>query len=181
MKTQSNKLCVLLLLVAVFAAPGIAAYVFYQHPGWLGSTKVNKGVLLEPPVVLNALKGQSKWRIVFWTPTACDARCLKQLDTLARVRLALGRKLYQVDQWLILDDQAPSLSKEAQSTIKELDFHVARLSVAEVNAMGTLFTDAKVFLADPDNYLILSYVPSGNPNDVYKDLKLLLSTTEKNG
>lgn len=181
MKKQSNKFYVLLLLVAVFAAPGIAAYLFYQHPSWLGSAKVNKGTLLNPPVLVNALTGPAKWRIVFWTPNACDTTCLKELDTLARVRLALGRKLYQVEQWLILGDNAPSLSPEAQATLKELDFHVARFSTAKINAPEYLFSDAKVFLADPNNYLILSYAPSANPDDVYKDLKLLLNTTEKNG
>lgn len=37
------------------------------------------------------------------------------------------------------------------------------------------------FLADPNNYLILSYSPQVNPDDVYKDLKLLLNTTENKG
>ncbi len=181
MKKQSNKFYVLFLLVAVFAAPGIAAYLFYQHPSWLGSAKVNKGTLLNPPVRVNALNGSSKWHIVFWTPNACDATCLKELDTLARVRLALGRKLYQVEQWLILGDKAPLLSPEAQAMLKELDFHVVQLPTAEVNAQEILFSEAKVFLADPNNYLILSYASSANPDDVYKDLKLLLNTTEKNG
>ncbi|MGC1182281.1 hypothetical protein [Legionella sp.] len=181
MKKQSNKFYVLLLLIAVFAAPGIAAYEFYQHPKWLSSTKINKGTLLSPPVVLNALKGESKWHIVFWTPNACDLACLKQLETLARIRLALGRKLYQVDQWLILDDKTPSLSQEARSMLKELDFKVAQLTAADVNAQETLFSEAKVFLADPNNYLILSYASLANPNDIYRDLKLLLTTTEKNG
>lgn len=182
MKKQLNKYYVLLLLIVMFAAPGVAAYIFYQHPAWLGSAKVNKGNFLNPPVELQVLKGHTKWGIVYWTPNECGVSCLKQLDTLARIRLALGRRLYQVDQWLILGDKVPSLSQEAKATLKALDFHVVQLSAAQVNTQGNLFADATVFLADPNNYLILSYTSSVNPDDVYKDLKLLLNTTEnKNG
>lgn len=179
MKTQSTKYYVLLLLMVMFTAPGIAAYIFYQHPSWLGSAKINKGTLLDPPVVLQALVGQTKWSIVFWSPKVCDTYCLNQLNTLARIRLALGRKLYQVDQWLILGDKTPPLSKEAKSILKELGFQVSQLPAAVAN--GTLSSEAKVFLADPNNYLILSYSSLVNPDDVYKDLKLLINTTEKNG
>jgi hypothetical protein len=178
---QANKLYVLLLLILVFAAPGIAAYVFYQHPSWLGSKKVNKGTLLESPMVFNAFKGQSKWGIIFWTPKGCDTLCLNQLDVLARVRLALGRKLYQVDQWLILGDKASSLSAKARAVVKDLNFKVRQISASELNDQKALFSDSKVFLVDPKNYLILSYPPLVEPDDLYQDLKLLLTTTEKNG
>ncbi|KTD05679.1 hypothetical protein [Fluoribacter gormanii] len=178
MKKQASKYYILVLLVVIFVAPGVAAYLFYQHPSWLGATRVNKGTLLNPPVMLNALDGTSKWRIIFWSPEACAQECMKQLNMLARVRLALGRKLYQVDQWLLLSDKASALSQEQQSYLKEIDFKVARLSAAEVSTKGTLSSETKVFIADPGNYLILSYTSQVNPNDVYKDLKLLLNTTE---
>lgn len=181
MKTQSNKYYVVLLLIIMFAAPGIAAYVFYQHPSWLGSTRVNKGTLLSPPVVLKGLEGEKKWRIVFWAPNACDSACKNQLETLAKVRLALGRKLYQVDQVLVLGDKAAALSAKEQSALKEIQFQVVQLSAAETSAHEGLLTEPKIFLADPNNYLILSYVSLVKPDDVYKDLKLLLNTTEKNG
>ncbi|WP_454782977.1 hypothetical protein [Legionella sp. WA2022007384] len=179
MKKQASKYYILVLLVVIFVTPGVAAYLFYQHPSWLGATRVNKGTLLNPPIMVNALEGKSKWRIVFWSPEACDQVCMKQLDLLARIRLALGRKLYQVDQWLLLSDKAPSLSPEQQTYLKEIDFKVAKLSAAEVVTKDALLSETNVFIADPGNYLILSYTSQVNPNDVYKDLKLLLNTTEK--
>ncbi len=177
MRKQASKYYILVLLIVLFVAPGVAAYLFYQHPSWLGA-RVNKGALLNPPVMLNTLEGKSKWRIIFWSPEACDQVCMKQLDVLARIRLALGRKLYQVDQWLLLSDKAPSLSQKQQSFLKEIDFKVAKLSAAEVITHNALLSEAKVFIADPGNYLILSYASQVNPDDVYKDLKLLLNTTE---
>lgn len=162
----------------MFAAPGLSAYLFYQHPNWLGSSSVNKGILLNPPQVLSSLDGQAKWRIVYWSPNDCDKTCLEQLDVLARIRLALGRKLYYVDQWLILGDKAAPLSDETKSLLTEQDFHVAQLSRTEQNKITALSAQPQVYLANPDNYLILSYQSQVNPDDVYKDLKLLLNTTE---
>ncbi|KTD39963.1 hypothetical protein [Legionella parisiensis] len=177
MRKQASKYYILLLLVIIFLTPGIAAYLFYQHPSWLGSSRVNKGDLLNPPIMLDVLDDKPKWRLIFWSPVACDQVCLKHLDVLARIRLALGRKLYQVDQWLLLSDKAPPLSQEQQAFLKEVDFKVAKLP-ADFIAKDTLLSEAKVFIADPGNYLILSYASQANPEDVYKDLKLLLNTTE---
>ncbi|MFA6302709.1 MAG: hypothetical protein WC627_06205 [Legionella sp.] len=174
-KKISSKFYILLLLAFLFAAPGISALWLFKHPDWLASSKLNKGKLLNPPLALETLDIQNKWRIVYWSPKTCDNACFKQLDTLARVRLALGRRLYEVDQWLILGEKAEPLNEEMQNLIKERDFHVAQLAANEEN---NLPIKAKVFLANSDKYLILSYTTAFNPDDVFKDLKLLLNTTQ---
>jgi hypothetical protein len=178
MTKRYSKYYILVLLIVLFIAPGVAAYIFYQHPSWLGSTRINKGTLLNPPILLNALEGKSKWRIIFWSPNDCGQTCMHQLDVLARIRLALGRKLYQVDQWLVLGDKASSLSEEQQVILKNIDFKVMKLSKMEEVSQNPLFKRSKVYVADPENYLILKYAAEVNPEDVYKDLKLLLSITE---
>ncbi len=178
MKTLRSKYFIIFLLALMFAAPGITAYIFFQHPSWLGSSTVNKGTLLNPPTVLNSLDDQQKWRLVLWSPNDCDKTCLTQLDMLARIRLALGRKLYNVDQWLVLGKNASSLSEETLALLREQDFHVVQLSDDEMSMMHVLSSQSKVYLANPDKYLILSYQSQVDPDDIYKDLKLLLNTTE---
>lgn len=178
MKKNLSKYYILLLLATMFAAPGIAAYFFYQHPTWLSASKVNKGTLLSPSVALKSFDGQSKWRIVFWSPDICDKACLKQLDILARVRLALGRKLYLVDQWLLLGDEPAPTNNEIKTMLKEQDLHVAQLTSDQQVKLTAVASDAKIFIVNPDNYLVLSYQSPVNPDDIYKDLKLLLNTTE---
>ncbi|KGP63023.1 hypothetical protein EP47_12920 [Legionella norrlandica] len=178
MKKQYTKYITLLILAAIFAAPGIIAYLFYQHPSWLGSSKVNKGILLSPPIAMKPFDNHVKWRIIYWSPEGCDKTCLKQLNLLGRIRLALGRKLYQVDEWLILSNKDSSVAEELKPILKEQDIHVAALPLIEMAKLTNLSSDAKIFVANPDNYLILSYQPGGNPDNIYKDLKLLLNTTE---
>lgn len=179
MKKQITKNYILLLLIIIFAAPGIAAYLFYQHPTWLSSTKVNRGVLLTPPIELDSLKAHSKWQIIFWSPDICEQSCLKQLDILARVRLALGRKLYLINQNLILGDNNSSISNKMKSVLKDQDFHLVQLTKDDKIKLGSLSPEAKIFIANPDNFLIMSYQSEVNPDDIYKDIKLLLNITEK--
>ena len=178
MKKKLSRYYVLGLLALMFAAPGIAALIFYQHPSWLGASKVNKGTLLNPPIVWNALNSkEAKWRIVFWNPQACDELCLKRVNMLARVRLALGRKLYQVEQSLVLSSDAIPLSDTVKAILKEQDFHVMYLSQQLAKPLNA--TEPQIFIANPENYLILAYKPQVNPEDIYKDLKLLLNTAEQ--
>lgn len=180
MKKKTTKYYILSLLILVFAAPGLCAYLFFSHPTWLGESRTNKGSLLTQPVKLSSVQGQEKWRIVYWTPTNCKTACLAQLDVLARVRLALGRKLYQVDQLLVLgkEGQVPTLNDAEALKVK--DFRINQLSARDTQRVKQVSEHSKIFIMNPDNYLILSYKSGVNPDDVYKDLKLLINTTESN-
>lgn len=171
---KASKYPILLLLAALFAAPGIFAYVFYQHPNWLGTKRVNKGTLLNPAVAIQALDTQSKWRLLYWSPKICSKACLAQLDTLARVRLALGRKLYYVDQWLLLGESAPALNELERGLVRSQGFHIALNAQTKLPAAMLPEDHGLIYLVDPNNYVILSYKVDVNPNDIFKDLKRLL-------
>jgi hypothetical protein len=179
MKKRAANYYVILLLIAMFAAPGVAAYLFYQHPHWLGTSRTNKGVLLTPAVALDSLNSQSKWSLVLVKKQACRKNCLQQLDLLARVRLALGRKFYQVDERLILGDKALLLKKKQAAKIKKLGVQTTVLTAAEMAHLAKLPKNMAVFIVNPDNYFVLAYPAKANPDDVYNDLKLLMNTTEQ--
>lgn len=179
MKKNSTKFGILFLLALLFAAPGITAYLFFQHPNWLGASTVNRGTFLKPPQLLTALGvHNNKWHILFWSPKDCDNACLKQLDTLARVRLALGRKLYYVDQWFVLGEKATTLTAEEKTLLHELDFQFIQLAALKDKQNHNLPAEPAVFLVNPDNYLILKYKSEVAPDDVFKDLKLLVNAAE---
>ena len=210
MKIFRYNYIVLFILGAVFAAPGIAAYLFYLHPQWLSSTTTNKGVFLDPPVLLahrderdGALHPKAldfdahntgkhavtakvldvsagpKWRLVLWSPTACEQRCLDQLDKLARIRLALGRHLYEVEPQLLIADNAEPLSPGLVSALQEQDIHVLRFPIEAQKRVPVLKSRLEIFIANPDNYLVLAYLPTVKPGDIFHDIKQLLNTTDK--
>jgi hypothetical protein len=180
MKKKITKYYTLLLLVLVFSAPGICAYLFYNHPSWLGESRTNKGMLLASPLKLSSVQSEKKWRIVYWAPTDCKHACLNQLDVLARVRLALGRKLYQVDQLLALGNEVEMPSPAMEYDLKTKDFKIEQLSAMDTKQVTHISERSKIFIMNPDNYLILSYKSGVKPEDIYKDLKLLINTNESN-
>ncbi|RMX20901.1 hypothetical protein EAS68_06180 [Legionella jordanis] len=180
MNTVKRNYLILFLLLLLFAAPGLIAYICYNHPQWLGSTQTNKGELLTPPPKFLAISQNAKWRLIFWYPGDCSSECMMQLDKVARIRLALGRRLYQVEQWLILDEQAAALSPQFASTLKEQDIAVLRLNAKSKTEMAMLESEAKIFIANPDDYLVLAYKANAKPDDIFHDLKHLLSLDKRN-
>ena len=168
---------ILLLLFLLFAAPGIAAYLFYLNPQWLSASTTNKGRLLKPPVTLLRSKGgKPQWTLMLWAPQGCEQACLKQLDKLARIRLALGRRLYDVEE-LLLATKDQVFSANFRNSLQEQAIHL--LQINPTNLKEALTTQSEIFIANPDGLLILAYSPEANPADIYHDLKHLLNTTEK--
>ncbi len=178
--TQRNSM-ILLLLALLFIAPGITAYLFYTHPHWLGAARTNKGMLLTPPVQLSQRQTDTKWRLVLWQPEGCAGDCLKQLDKLARIRLALGRHLYEIEQWLMLGREQQQLSEGLTASFKEQDIQVQYASETDGNQLRLLSSDFRVFIANPEGYLILAYGLNAKPDDIFHDIKQLLSVERKRG
>jgi hypothetical protein len=181
MTKQLSKYYVVFILLTLFTAPGVTAYLFYKHPSWLGSARTNKGVLLSQPVELTSIEGKTKWRLLFWTPKSCEQECLRQLDTLGRVRLALGRKLYQVDQMLLLGEEQPEQIAAIKKELQDKDYQISSLSARDKQQLAQLSNKPQIYIMNPDGYLVLSYNSGTKPGDVYKDLKTLLNATEIKG
>lgn len=175
MKTNNKKNAVLLALALLFAAPGLAAYLFFQHPQWLGSSTTNKGRLITPPLHLTLLgKEQNKWRLVLWNPQNCRTDCLKQVDKLARIRLALGRRLYNVEQWLLLGDKAHAFPQTLIAALQEQD-----IQFMQTNAATQLGSAAQVYIISPENYVVLAYPLATKSANIFHDLKQLVTAMDK--
>lgn len=167
----------LLLLALLFITPGVAALLYFQHPQWLEAASTNKGRLLNPPYFLEELAlGKKKWHFIIWYPQSCDTACLQTVDKLARIRLALGRRLYEVEQWLLLkeNEDTEALKKELQ----QQDIRVLSLKENE-QKYAEFDNKPEIFIANPDGYLVLAYDEAANPKDIYQDIKHLLSANGK--
>lgn len=176
MKIIKSKNIVLFLLIMVFIAPGLAAIVFYKHPQWLGSGSTNKGTLLSPAVLLPAMQSKAKWGLVLWSPKGCHRTCRQQLDKLGRMRLALGRRLYEVDQWLLTDDSSRPLSNKMIKRLHEQDIHWLRIPANTLDKPALLTNTPQVFITNPDSFLVMSYDLNARSADIFYDIKQLLNT-----
>lgn len=167
----------LILLCFVFMAPGILAFVFYNYPHLLRGMPTNRGKLIQPPIKITLPEvalTTDKWHVLVWCHEGCDSQCLTILDEMARVRLALGRRLYQVDLWLLENQNQPRCASSTLKTLSQVAVHHA---VVSPNIM--LFqAQTKIYLMDPNHFVVLEYQPRGKPSDVFQDLKHLLNTQE---
>lgn len=179
-RTRTRTKWVLLALVLLFAAPGLSALLFYEHPEWLAALPTNKGEFIQPAASLKLLDNPKEtWRMVLWCPAGCHTVCLQAFDQLARTRLALGRRLYQVDLWLLQPENTAQCSPEVKQAFEQQDVHLKTISSDEQSKIGLFEDDMKSFLVDPQDYMVLQYAQSNKPEDIFHDLKRLLSSKEQ--
>ncbi|MBA3537720.1 MAG: hypothetical protein H0T84_14110 [Tatlockia sp.] len=175
MKMTKRNYLILFLLALIFAAPGLTAYLSYRHPQWFLVNTTNKGELLNPPLLFSVIaQSKPKWRLIYWYPNACEAACLRQVDKLARIRLALGRHLYEVDEWLILAKESQQADETMEKTLREQDIHIMPISSAIVASIPVFTKKPQIFIANSEGYLVLAYKENAKPQDIYQDLKQLL-------
>ncbi len=176
---MSRNSFVLLLLALVFFAPGLAALYFYKHPQWLSGHATNRGQFVDPPRSIPSLiKSTHKWHLLLWSPDDCGDACIQKVDKLARVRLALGRRYYDVDQTLLLGRSAHPLEHQLQETLDSHHVNVVFLSDIEETDRLASSHEMRIFIANPEGFLVLSYPAAVKSDDVYSDLKQLLTTTQ---
>ncbi|MFY7698164.1 MAG: hypothetical protein ACOVQX_05065 [Legionella sp.] len=133
---------------------------------------------MHSPLVLPQLAAKRRWNLVFWSPVTCDQSCLNGLDNVARARLALGRRLYRVDSWLLLGPNAGIIPASIRTSLHEIDTHVLKLATDDRRYHNKLPKIAMTYIVDPNGFLVLSYPGDVKPNDIYHDLKQLLSSKE---
>lgn len=171
---KTKRIITLILLLTIFILPGIGALVLYKHPEWWEVVRTNKGALVNPPVAFVPVGPEDKWHMMYWYPGACDAQCEKQIDRLARLRLALGRHLYQVDLWVLVPDSTYSLDSVMMAKLKDADINLYRVKDKDLKRYPALTAKSEVYLANPDHYMVLTYQVPVKLNHMYHDLKQLI-------
>ena len=172
---RHNK-AVLFFLIILFVAPGFLAYVFYLNPSWLGNVTTNQGVFLPPNTSLHVFPDKHVYRMVLWNEGACNQDCIFELDKIARVRLALGRRYYDVESWLLQGEHSPVLSSEVQAGLLAQDIHIKRLNEHETEIIKPLEHTANLFIVAPNQHFILGFKQNSKPDEIFHDLKHLLTT-----
>jgi len=181
MTPKTRKRIGLILIMLLFAAPLIAAYVL-NAIGWRPAGTRNYGEMIQPPLDLGgarfvladgkALQWKDEdwsWTIFALTGPGCAQRCLERLDELRRVRLTLNQNAYRV-RVVVLDDALPAEKLAALSPVvaaRDADARLASLRPAAADEVAAAF-------ADPHGFLVLSYPAGYDANKLRKDLARLV-------
>lgn len=170
--------CILSVLVVIFLCPGIVAYLCYSHPQWLGKELIHHGTLLTRPVLCPGLNRDTTWRLVAWVPQSSNDLAVEAADRLAKIRLALGRRLYQTQVWLIRPASLPSILSQVQQRFNDQDIHYEQIPTTTILPKTALwFKEARMFIVNPQGYIILTYPLKASQQAIFQDLKHLLNTS----
>ena len=179
----------LLGLVAVFAAPPLLAFVFFQGVGsWFVPGTVNRGTLIEPPrpapsdglvlldgEVLPADFLERRWTLVHLAASGCKAECESALRAMREAHRALGRNRVRVQRLLLLPP--------ASSPPADTDQPVATATAAWLRSLhgpsgGGAESGDGIWLVDPRRFVVSYYPPGADRRALKDDLTRLLKLSK---
>lgn len=184
------------IMVAIFAAPVVAAWFFYLNPEYLPSGRTNRGELITPIVPLPPELGlftpegadldrrplEGKWTLTYLTGGDCSDICLDHLIAIRQIRLALGEGQLNVERLLIVTDPAATgLAADLGN-----EFEGMRVALTDVDG-GARLTDLlggessaldRIYILDPMGNLMMRYASDATAKDTLKDMERLLKASK---
>ncbi|MGA8276635.1 MAG: hypothetical protein WB784_00335 [Rhodanobacteraceae bacterium] len=178
MTRDGRKRLTLILIVLLFAAPAIAAWLLHAA-NWEPKATRNSGTLLQPAQDLKATrlvlddgsrfawKSPPDWQ---WTLLAlpgpeCAGRCTARLDELRRERLTLNQNAGRL-RVVVVDADLPATTLDALQPLVH-----ARDPDRTLNRFRALAADSvAAALVDPNGFAILTYAAGYDGNGMRKDL-----------
>lgn len=181
-------------MVAVFAAPVIAAWFFYLNPEYLPSARSNKGELIDPVVALPADLALStpdgadfprdllagKWTLVYLAGGKCDEACRNRLIAMRQIRLALGESQRSVERLLVVTDSAATdLARDldADAEFEGMKVALGGVRLPELLREGAAALD-RLYILDPMGNLMVRYAEDAPARDTLEDMEHLLKASK---
>lgn len=185
------------LLIGVFFAPLLAAFLLYYGGsyfgagGWRPPGSTNHGDLINPArplpqVALTTPSGakldsaalHGKWNLLYVGDGRCDARCREALVLTRQTRLALNDDLTRVQRlFLVTDhccDQAYFDAEHPGLLLARVDDAAGRQFLEAFPDSATVGQQGRIYIVDPLGNLMMSYSPDAPPKGLLEDLKKLL-------
>ncbi len=175
----------LVALAALFAAPIAASFIAYHFVS--PRPTANYGELIEPrpitPQPFTLPQGgrfafqemAGRWVLVASDTGACPESCLRKLDTLRQVRLALGRKASRVERVFVVDDlrpPEPRLARDFEGMVVAVTPPGMSLPLAAANDR------AHIYLVDPHGNVMMRWPAAADGKRMLKDLERLLKASQ---
>lgn len=193
---KPKRMAPLLILVAVFALPMLAAWILFLNPNLVPAGKSNHGTLVSPPLAFPDMAFQAAgdqrfsrenllgfWTLVTIGRTNCGRVCREDLHQLRQVHLALGKDGYRVRRLLVLPGGVTSQAQVQALLDIDRNLTVITDSGEQTDTLIDLFAgvneagDDYRFLIDPLGNLMMVYAPSIPAADILKDMKKLLKVS----
>jgi hypothetical protein len=177
---MKKNLFTLILIIIIFAAPLLIAWVAYQGQ-WLHRS-TNKGELITPPIALETLNlhfntenqtesNTRQWLMLYVVPAQEDPINTQPLHNLMQMHKALGKEQPRVAR-LLLFTQANTLNEFASLQAK---YSGTRMAIIQDNIAA--LESGTYYIADPLGNIILRYSSNLPVESLHKDLQRLLKAS----
>lgn len=194
-----------IILGMIFIGPLIVAWMFFYHGGVSFLGQVNNGQLITPLIPSSDLPikrydesdmhFKRKWTLLY-RKAHCDKQCEKVMDTILRVRLALGKDMGRTQASLLSNDKVSAELTSLMTNVRRLDitpllFISPSRATREVFANTVLdeandifgdkkgqLVDNSIYLVDPLGNILMRYNDSTLPRSIYSDLTRLLKVSK---
>jgi cytochrome oxidase Cu insertion factor (SCO1/SenC/PrrC family) len=194
---KTRSLTSLWVLIALFALPPMAAWLFFFNPDWLPDGRTNHGTLIDPPRPLATLQLQTpdgnpfvwddlqgQWTMTLVSEGGCDAACIEALIEVRQLRRATGANRQRIERLLILlRDQQGRLEIPNLTGLEGT--RVALADSAQRGELLSLFPielaeqAIPLFLIDPQLDLMMTHDTSQIPaKQILQDLEKLLKASQ---
>jgi hypothetical protein len=187
------------VLVLVFFAPLLFAFLVYYGSSWRPLGHTNHGTLIVParplaPLALPAFAPPSeqpaqplpspsvdiawlrgKWSLTYIGDGRCDDACRRTLYFMRQTQLSLGSLIPRVQRvWLATDHCCdPAADTPVQPPLLELDAH-GEAGAAWLAQFPAEQRDSTIFIIDPRGNLMMRYDSRADPKGLREDMKKLL-------
>jgi hypothetical protein len=181
MTPDNRKRLGLVLIVLLFAAPIVTAYIL-NAAGWRPAGMRNYGTLVEPAQDLTDAKftlddgtpltwedNEWSWTLIALTGPDCADQCRAKLDELRRARLTLNQNARRV-RVVVLDATLPESALAPLKPVERARDTDDKLAPFR----PTQSDDVSAVLVDPHGFLILEYPAGYDGNLLRKDLARLI-------
>jgi hypothetical protein len=175
-------------LALLFIIPVIVAIVMNSNLiDFSPDSFKNKGIFIQPPVKITdkeSLKPfEGFWTVVYQHSGDCDETCMKMLDTLYRIRLTKGHKMTKIKLLVLHPDTDELLIPEQYDSIQQQSYNSndKLYNILAILSPQSLGKGTGLYLLAPEGFLMMSYNEDFKPQDVIKDLGLLLRARKNEG
>jgi hypothetical protein len=181
------------LLIALFALPMIAIWIFFLNPQWLPAGRSYNGELIDPPRSLQSLslhtaEGdifdwqslQATWTMTLVSEGGCDAACIEILIKLRQIRRATATNRQRIVRLLILmPDANGRLDLPNMGGLEGTQLLIAessqRASIESLFPLQLSEQAIPIFLIDPRGDLMMKHdTTKSSLKEILQDLEKLL-------
>lgn len=174
---------ILLVLLLLFFAPLVAAFVLYYGAHWRPAGETNHGALIQPPRPLpstaTAAMLRGKWSLVYVGAGNCDADCRSTLHFIGQTYLGMAQLMPRMQQVFLVTaaccDDAFIEREHPQLIMVNLDSPDNPEAAALLAQFPSDQRAATVFIVDPKGNLMMRYDARATPKGLHEDLQKLLS------